>query len=107
MPVEGVDLQEFLTIEASGSGGFVKVGADEGVPTFDVIAKVGEGPLLEQTVEAVERLLGLALEHLEEQGEFGHLHGLRIDVHAIDVGEEDPLPLGGGQAPLALTLPSP
>ena len=52
--------------------------------------------------------MGLALQDLEEQRELGDLHGLGVYVHAVDVGEEDPLPLGSGQPPGALTPnPSP
>ena len=44
-------------------------------------------------------LLVFAFQHLEQQRELGHFDGLRVDVHAVDVVEQDALALGGGQLP--------
>ncbi len=44
-------------------------------------------------------LAGFAFQHLEQQGELGDLHGLRVDVHAIQVGQQDALALADGEAP--------
>jgi hypothetical protein len=48
-------------------------------------------------------LAGFALQHLEQQGELGDLHGLGVDVHAIQVGQQDALALAHGEAPAAFT----
>ena len=45
--------------------------------------------------------LVLAFQDLEQQRELGDLDGLRVDVHAVDVVEQDALSLGGGQPPVA------
>ena len=46
-------------------------------------------------------LAGFAFENFEEERELGDLDGLRIDVHAVEVGDEDAFALGGGELPVA------
>ena len=46
-----------------------------------------------------KRFVALAFEHLEEEGELGHLDGLGIDIHAVDVLQQNALALGGGEPP--------
>jgi len=41
------------------------------------------------------RPLVLAFQNLQLEGELRHLHGRKVDVDAVDVVQEDPLPLGG------------
>ena len=104
LPVEGVDAVLLLVVEAGSSAApGVKIRADQRVAALDVLPQVGQGALLEQAELRAERLLALALQHLEQQRELGHLHRLRVDVHAVDVVEQDALALGGGQPPLAAT----
>ena len=63
--------------------------------------EVGQGAFVEEFELAVDCFSVLALEHLEQQAELGDLDGLRVDVHAVDVVEQDSLRLGRGQAPVA------
>jgi len=49
----------------------------------------------------LDALGGFAFEDFEEERELGDFHGLAVDVHAEDVGDEDALALGGGQRPAA------
>ena len=44
------------------------------------------------------RQLSGVFHHLQEQAQLGHLHGLRVEVHAVDVVEQDPLLLVHAQA---------
>ncbi len=76
----------------------------QGVTALDIPAEVRQGTLLEQAQLGTDAFLALALEHLERQGELGHFDSLGIDVHAVDVGEQDALLFGGGQLPAALRL---
>ena len=36
-------------------------------------------------------LVGFALQHLQQQRQLGHFHGLGVDVHAEDVRRQDAL----------------
>ena len=56
-----------------------------------------------------DRFLRLAFEHLEQEREFRHLDGLRVEVHAVDGVEQDFAALVGAEAafvPLAFALRS-
>ncbi len=64
-----------------------------------LLAQVGQRPLVEELQLLVERLAGLPFQHFEQQGELGDLHRLGVDVHAVDVVQEDALALGGGEPP--------
>ena len=44
-------------------------------------------------------LPGFAFQDLEQQGELGDLDGLRVNVHAEDVVQENPFALGDGELP--------
>ena len=100
-PVEDVDAVAFFVIEQGHLLLLVEVGADEGVAAFDVVAQVGQGAFVEQAQDGLQALLGFAFEDFEEQGEFGGLDGLVVDVHAEDVVQEDAFALGDGEFPVA------
>jgi hypothetical protein len=89
-PVEGVDFEFFLVVEEGQLLAVEEVGADEGVAAFDVGAEIGEGAFFGEEGEVF-----LAFEDLEEQGEFGDLDGLRVDIDAEEVVEEDAFALAG------------
>ena len=48
-----------------------------------------------------ERLFGLAFEHFQQQRKLGDFDGLRVDVDAVNVLQQNPFPLGGCEFPLA------
>src|SRR4030065_915207 len=76
-------------------------GADEGIAALDVVPQVGQGAFVEEEELGGQRLSRLSLQDLEEERELGALHGLGVDVHAVDVVEQDLLPPGGREPPLS------
>ena len=74
-PVEGVDFVAGVVVEGGQVGLGVKVGTDEAVAAFDVVAEVGEHAV-EVHLFALE-FAGFAFEDLEEEGELRDLNGLR------------------------------
>ena len=52
----------------------------------------------------IQCLAGLPFQHLEQQGELCHLSGLAVDIHAVDVVEQNALAFGGGEVP-AIAMP--
>lgn len=83
----------------------IEVGADQGVAALDVVSQVGECPLPPELHLALQAVLVLVLQDLEQEAELGHLDRLAVDIDAVDVVEQDPLLLPGGQIPLpALSL---
>ena len=73
-----------------------KIGTDERVAAFDVVAEVGQGAFVEQFELSYQRLLGLAFQHLQQERQFGDLYGLRVNVHAVNIIQQDALAFGGG-----------
>ena len=45
-----------------------------------------------------EGLLGLSLQHFEQEAELGDLYRLAVAIDAVDVVEEDAFSFGGGEA---------
>jgi hypothetical protein len=79
---------------------FVDVGGDEGVAALDVVAEVGEGAFVEEE-EVVDGLGGFAFEASEQEGEFGDLDGLGVEVYAEDVAGEEAFAFADGEDKLA------
>ena len=100
-PIERIDPVALLVVQQAQLLPIVKFRPDERVAALDVARQVGQGALLEQAELAAQGLLALAFQHLQQQRQLGHFHGLRVDVHAVDVRRQDALPLGRGQPPLA------
>ncbi len=46
-------------------------------------------------------LRGFTFQHLQEERQLGYLDGLRVNVHAVEVVQEDAFAFGGGQPPAA------
>ncbi len=100
-PIEHVHPVARFVVQQAQLLSIGKLRPDERVAALDVARQVGQGALLEQAKLAAQRLLVLPFQHLQQQRQLGHLHGLRVDVHAVDVRRQDALPLGRGQPPLA------
>ncbi len=65
---------------------------DEGVAALDVlIERREEGDVLfgKEFALTRESLARLAFEHLQIEGELGDFHGLRVEVHAVDIVAQD------------------
>jgi hypothetical protein len=111
LPVEGVDPGALGVVNCQVA--VEEVRADQRVAALDVLAEVGEGPLVEDFKLSREDALVFALEDLEQQRELRDLDGLGVDVNAVDVVQKDALALRRGQAPIVgaaratptLTLP--
>ena len=88
-PVEDIDAEAGVLVEHVELGVVVEVGADEGVAAADVAGEVGEDALAFGEEVALDDLVGLAFEHLEQEREFGDLDGGGVDIHAVDIGEQD------------------
>ena len=52
-------------------------------------SQIWQYALLKQSQLRADGLAAFAFQHLQEQGEFGHFHGLRVNIHAKDVVEQD------------------
>ena len=87
MPVKRVDALRGLGVQVELA--VIKIRADERVAALNVAVQIGQHALMEQLHLAVQRLAGFAFQHFEQQREFGHFHRLRVDVHAIDMIEQD------------------
>ncbi len=77
----------------------IEIRTNEGVAALDVMGQVGQGTLTEHAELFADRLFAFTLQHLEQQGELGDLDGLGVDIHPVDMVEQDALALGGGQLP--------
>ncbi len=98
-PVEGVEFEAGFVVERGEIRLGVKIGADEAIAALDVVAEVGEDAV-EIELPAAE-FAGFAFEDFEEQRKLGDLDGLGVDIHAVEVGDEDAFALGGGELPVA------
>jgi len=103
VPIENVNAVALLVVEQGHLLLLVEIRADEGVAAFDVVAEVGQG-----VPERAGRWSGASarsrLPALEEQGELGHFHRLGVNVHAVDVVQEDAFALGDGEFPAVAGL---
>ncbi|OQB27926.1 MAG: hypothetical protein BWY13_00109 [Euryarchaeota archaeon ADurb.Bin190] len=90
-PVKGIDLPYLLIAHIRMI--IIIVVADERVAALDVITQVRQGPLFEVAQQAADALPALALQDFQQQGEFGHLHRLRIDVYSVDAALQNALSL--------------
>ena len=79
----------------------IEVRANERIAAFDVVYKVRKDALALADPVALFDLVGFAFDDLEQQGKLGNLYGLRVDVNAEDVVEQDSLALVGGQLPFS------
>ena len=77
------------------------VRADQRVAALNVAGQVGQGALVGAEQVPGQRVLRFAFEHLQKERELSDFDRLRVDVHAVDVVEEDALVLGGAEAPEA------
>ncbi len=101
LPVKDVDTIPFLLIHQTQILLIVEVRADEGVAAFDVVTQIGQGAFVEHGHLAAQRILRFIFQHLEQQGELGHFHRLLVNIHAVDVIEQDAFFLRRGQPPFA------
>jgi len=101
VPIKGVDPIDFRFVKEAGLLVVVEIRSDQGVAAFDVVRQVRQDPLLKQEHLLADALLVLAFQHLEQQGQLGYLHRLMIDVHPVNVVQQNPLALAGGQPPFA------
>ena len=99
LPVEDVDAVAFLVGEQREFGLLVKIRADERVAAFDVVAQIGQRAFRKEPEDGLERLAGLAFQHFQQQRELGDFHRLRVNVHAVNVGEQNPFAFGDGEFP--------
>ena len=65
LPIEDVDAVAFFVIELGHLLLLIKIGADERVAAFDVVAKIGQGAFLEHAQDGLETLLSFAFEDLQ------------------------------------------
>lgn len=56
---------------------------------------------MKQSLLGLKALLRLAFENLQQQRAFGDFDGLRVDVHAVNVVQQNSLALAGGEPPFA------
>ena len=104
VPVEGVDAVRLLVIQQPQAHlpAFVEVRPDQRVAALDVVPQVGKGTLLHEAELSRQAAGVLSLQHLQQQRELGDLHRLTVDVDAVDVVQQNTLPLGGRQVPLVI-----
>jgi hypothetical protein len=102
VPVEGVDAAD-VGVEESALLAAIEVGVNEGVAAFDVGVEVGQGAFVVELELAVDCLSVLAFKDFEQEAELGDFHGLRVNVHAVDVVEEYLLLFSGGEQVFAGT----
>ena len=67
----------------------VEIRADEGVAAFDVAVQIGQHAGVQKFLFAGNRLLGFAFKHFEKQRKLGDLHGLRVNIHAVNIVEQN------------------
>ena len=101
LPVEGIDPPALLVIGKPALAAFVVVGPDQRIAALDVAPQVGQRTLVVQPQLVGQRLRRFALQNLQQQRELRHFDRLRVDVHAVDVIEQNPFLLGGRQSPQA------
>ena len=101
IPIENVDTVALFVVEEAHLLVFVKVRADEGVAAFDVVAEVGEGARAEELEVLADGFFGFTFENFQQKAQLGDFDGLAVDVHAVDVVEQNALFLLRGQEPLA------
>ena len=77
----------------------VKIRADEAVAALDVLRPGPARPAraLKQVELPGHRYWSLPFQDLEQQGQLGHFHGLGVNVHPVDMVQEDALALRDGQ----------
>ncbi|MCH8148927.1 MAG: hypothetical protein IH987_13270, partial [Planctomycetes bacterium] len=63
---------------------------------------IGQHTLVEKRQLAFNGLLVFPFQHFQQQGELGDFHRLRVDVHAVDIVQQNAFALVGGEAPLVV-----
>jgi len=101
VPVKGVDTLHRLRIIQRRLHIGVDVRPDERVPALDILVETWQRPLFEEFELLRDIFLALFFEDLQEQRELSNLHGLGVDVHAVNVIQQDPFSLGNRQLPIA------
>ena len=105
MPVEDVDAVLGFFVKEEHLLLVVEIGADEGIAALDVVLEIGENALAFLDPVELTDLIGLAFDDFEEEGELGHFDGLRVDIDAVNVVDENAFALGGGELPCTVAGP--